>query len=1032
MTQGRLGRSLLVRYQPGRDRVTGIRLTLRPTTAITGTVVDMKGYPVADATVKARDEGMPVRWELAEKTRTDEEGRFRIAGLFPGACWLNVEADGFLPLREVRCALPMRGDGIVLRLERGVTVQGNVLFAGIGKPAPGVWIQALAKLRWGPVNISGALSDAEGHFEILVHPEIPTRLTVRWEGYIADREPVIEAARQDAADAVVIELIKGGSIAGIVREEGTELPVADVTITAESPVGDTIQVKSDSEGTFSLDGLAPGVHTLDVIPYEYVVSKGTFHVDVSLGEEPAKAEFWVSAKPTVGGIVVDAEGEPILGAFVTACQESAYGDVWARPTGVTDTDGRFLLAALKSNARFIALLASHPGYGRTRVELDEAQEAGSARDVRIVLEKAGGSIAGRVAEDSGSPIQLAQVRLIALDVEDVDKHFLPELACTITDEQGRYAFGAASPGTYAVKAAAFGQEAESGEVVLAAEEKLHDVDLTFATAGHITGRVTAPDGTPAVGIEVIVYPATGGQVFCTVRTDAEGRFKAENLEENRKYTVRVRGEPKGYEGAYRTVTCSTDNADFVLEHPEPCTVRGFVYRKADGRPVTQFSVRIVTQARTYSGKDLDNIQSEDGSFEISDVAPGESIIEVTAPGCVKFESQPFETKPGEVVTQTIFLETGGTIRGAVYRKSDRSPVTEYHLELFRKTDAGLRRQHDKSEDVRSDKGSFACADVSAGTYVIAIFAEGLPDFMTEPFEVAANSETLKEILISDGGVVKGRVVDESGRPVPDAIVDESRSYWERHNAGIPYRYAQERPNTPNRTRTNSAGEFVLRNLTPGKVTIRAEHPDYAECEVPGITVSEEAPTENVVITLERGTVLYGWIKDLEGNPLRGVTLRIRGDGPFISAGLDRNGRYRSPALARGEYELDLSYCDAVLPEVNVEDQKEIELNIDFTQAGTISGTVDLPQETDDITIVAYLTGLDEMEGTRWATPADDGTFEFRGVLPGKYKLWPGAWKSTAAAPRVFEVVTNPKEIIVNVGAREDVQQDIDVIELKER
>ena len=72
----------------------------------------------------------------------------------------------------------------LLRLERGVTVQGSVFFAGSGLPAPRVEVHALAKLSWLAVQISTATSDAEGHFEILVHPELPTRLTVRWEGYI--------------------------------------------------------------------------------------------------------------------------------------------------------------------------------------------------------------------------------------------------------------------------------------------------------------------------------------------------------------------------------------------------------------------------------------------------------------------------------------------------------------------------------------------------------------------------------------------------------------------------------------------------------------------------------------------------------------------------------------------------------------------------------------------------------------------------------------------------------------------------------
>ncbi len=141
------------------------------------------------------------------------------------------------------------------------------------------------------------------------------------------------------------------------------------------------------------------------------------------------------------------------------------------------------------------------------------------------------------------------------------------------------------------------------------------------------------------------------------------------------------------------------------------------------------------------------------------------------------------------------------------------------------------------------------------------------------------------------------------------------------------------------------------------------------------------------------------------------------------------GQYRSPLLPRGTYRLALTgYYNAILPNVTLDGEDEVELNIDFTQAGTISGKVSLPTQPENLAARVRLRGLDDLNGWRWVNVADDGTFEFQGVFEGKYQL-SVAVRTYGDEQGQFQVTTNPESIVVKVNPKETVRQDIDVVEI---
>ena len=112
-----------------------------------------------------------------------------------------------------------------------------------------------------------------------------------------------------------------------------------------------------------------------------------------------------------------------------------------------------------------------------------------------------------------------------------------------------------------------------------------------------------------------------------------------------------------------------------------------------------------------------------------------------------------------------------------------------------------------------------------------------------------------------------------------------------------------------------------------------------------------------------------------------------------------------------------------------------ELNIDFSEAGTVSGTIHAPAEGDEVWLSLTLEGRGEAAGVQHrAQWHGKNPFKFGAVFPGKYALSPVAyWKNRVGRPNNnAKVTTDPPEIIVEVKPKGNVTQDITITKIEER
>jgi len=145
-----------------------------------------------------------------------------------------------------------------------------------------------------------------------------------------------------------------------------------------------------------------------------------------------------------------------------------------------------------------------------------------------------------------------------------------------------------------------------------------------------------------------------------------------------------------------------------------------------------------------------------------------------------------------------------------------------------------------------------------------------PDYLSFHFEWPQERPSTIELLegsnvlvMKRGNRIQGKVIDQKGQPIENALVAAGRYYRKS-----PYGELHEDSTTD---RTKGDGSFSIGGLPAGKVDIQVSSPEYGPKVVP-VEISERMkPLE---ITLKGGRTYQGQIRDIEGNLVEGVQIDI--------------------------------------------------------------------------------------------------------------------------------------------------------------
>lgn len=327
-------------------------------------------------------------------------------------------------------------------------------------------------------------------------------------------------------------------------------------------------------------------------------------------------------------------------------------------------------------------------------------------------------------------------------------------------------------------------------------------------------------------------------------------------------------------------------------------------RWADGSPAARIRGRAVTldDARnkrvTGRGQDMIWMSDEEGILRLP-AAPGEHLLLLDRAGG-GFE---FVIVPGQRTEIDATLEAGLDVDIEVVTE-EGEPVEGAEILL-----ATATRSSDSGVVVGTTdaRGAFVLRSLSKSRFIGARKAGHAPSHLTYVRGTGAEGDRrLRLVLSGPGGALHGRVVDETGEPVPDAaVILEDPTRWK--TAADSHGGFTMVP-CPVRTRTSGEGLFQLDGLPPGERQLFVLHPERGVL-LTRVVVEVEAARDEERIVLPAPAVVEGRVEDADGSTLAGARILVQ-DAAIcdfrvpLEVVADGSGAFRTPLLAPGTVKVE--------------------------------------------------------------------------------------------------------------------------------
>ncbi len=432
------------------------------------------------------------------------------------AATARVDADA----AEERMATPRSGQGIRGRVVDtvGTPIAGAEVAVFERSSTDPFTLQAMRNRGQRHAPLGRATSGADGAFEV----ELPDSCAdARVEAHVraatfAPRHATCATRTAEWTLLGDVELGRGRSLRGTVRDALTEAPIADAEVTIHLPSARMLEIeplsaRTDTQGAYAIDNAPVGIcniaasaagHARHELPQQHIQR-----------DEDNVLDFVLSPGRALSGFVVDRDGRACDGAFVQATPASA------RDTGLVSAharaDGSFRLEGIALGEA--ELRASAEGYGTARatVAADATQpvtvQLTRLAQLRVVArDQDGKPVAGfsALARGTGNAPS-ARMRRVG-----------PKTATTLEDATATIELDGLDAGEWIVEAAAPGfARCISAPFRVEAGER-REVALTLTKGARVLGRVVDERGRPVAGALVRLLPdgALDGDLGAALRS----------------------------------------------------------------------------------------------------------------------------------------------------------------------------------------------------------------------------------------------------------------------------------------------------------------------------------------------------------------------------------------------------------------------------------------------------------------------------------------------------------------------------------
>lgn len=598
-----------------------------------GYVLDLRGGGVADAQITLTD--ADAEGAALATARSARDGAYVVGPAPERPLRVRAQAQGYAPSGAV---VAMRGSRVDLVLDAGGSLRVLVV-APTGAPLAGVRVtQTTGAVR------TELLTDARGR---ATFDSLPVGLgnVVAWkEGFAPFAKSFVPVLPGRFGDVGVV-LLPAVVLAGRVVAEAGGAAVAGATISVENSTLPSIPhsgpVTSDREGRFRVQVFAGAGQLAEVV----VQADGFSPVRARLPAiDPQRGALeavipLTTADAVIEGRVEDSGGHAVSGVLVTlAAGTRGVGTPEAR----TDAAGRFSLAspptADPADGWPLLAMAADGSIGLARGHRAVRGGAASATVIRLA---GAGSVIGRVVDADGVPLAGAALRLDVTPTAKgagADEAMLaavlqetrPVKFEALSGRDGRYAFPAVPVSLFRLTASRGVIGATHPETVAVHAGEVVVVDLTLRPGNTIEGVVRDDTGRAVAGAPVgaaLRTPAGAMGRWVEVPSRSDGTFVLPGLEEG---TWQVSANALHYVGT-EPIDVRVGTRDLVLTVRSMASLRLVVLdENSPYRGTVTVRVKPATAGAVAGTRFQTAIDSEDGSFEIDGLEPGEHLVSVSA------------------------------------------------------------------------------------------------------------------------------------------------------------------------------------------------------------------------------------------------------------------------------------------------------------------------------------------------------------------------------------------------------------------
>lgn len=419
-------------------------------------------------------------------------------------------------------------------------------------------------------------------------------------------------------------------------------------------------------------------------------------------------------------------------------------DLGVPPLVVTDADGRFEVGGLGDGPFDVA-------FDRVRTSRRVNLVANETLEFELELPRAT-RFSGRVYDHDGTPVAGAEVCVVAYETWS--------RCVTRTDADGRYAIDGVGAGTR-IYARAPGR-APSGAFGWSSRDSTRALDLWLgAMHGSVEGTVAAADGTPLVGVPVVieqdsetVVDAGGGSTLANVtehaRTDELGAFAFRERRTGRSSVSIHSLRYTTYTTTFDVRADRTTRVDVVL--PATARLSGRI-TDTTGTPCGGAHV----EARRDDGVSASSWIStdQDGRYDTGFVPAGRVRLVTRHPrGKLDVEA---ELAPGEHRDWSPVLGAREPIRGRVV-DGDRRPLAGIKVSIGSRADL---------QTVTDPRGRFELSARIGESVVVRAFPDGMNSASSSAY---AGDEDVEIVCLRSTARVVGRIVAPGGVLPPELRV----------------------------------------------------------------------------------------------------------------------------------------------------------------------------------------------------------------------------------------------------------------------